>query len=146
MVAHLTTIKSATNHAEQSVELSYDSDTDSFHHLDDEYTPIDDLRHTNGDPRPTNGESLQSTAPHTSTNPTSPGFLDYPPCHGAPSPNTWEPTNEPETPTKVEVQVERHTFIPVSSLAPHTALTNIVEVESTSSSSSNSYHPSDTQL
>jgi hypothetical protein len=42
MVAHLTTIKPATNHAEQSVELSYDSDTNSFHHLDDEYTPIDD--------------------------------------------------------------------------------------------------------
>jgi hypothetical protein len=41
MVAHLTT-KSTTNHVEQSLELSYDSDTNSFHHLDDEYTPIDD--------------------------------------------------------------------------------------------------------
>jgi hypothetical protein len=46
----------------------------------------------------------------------------------------------------VEVQAEHCTFIPVSSLTPHTTLTNIVEVESTSSSSSDSYHPSDAQL
>jgi hypothetical protein len=146
MVAHLTTIQPTTNHAEQSVELSYDSDTNSFHHLDDDYTPINDPRPANSDPQPTKGESSQSITPHTSTNPTSPGFLDYPLHHGAPSPDTREPTNEPEAPAKVEIQVASRTFILVSSLAPHTALTNIVEVESTSSSSSNSYHPSDAQL
>jgi hypothetical protein len=146
MVAHLTTIKPTTNHAKQSMELSYNSDTDSFHHLDDEYTPIDNLRHTNGDPQPTNGESSQSTTPHTSINSTSPGFLDYPLCQRASSPDTREPTNEPEAPTKVEVQTEHHNFIPVSSLTPHTTLTNIMEVEIVSASSSNSYHPSDTQL
>jgi hypothetical protein len=122
-----------------TVELSYDSDTDSFQHLDDTYSPIDDPRHTNG-------ESSKPTTPRASTNPTSPGFLDYPPRHGAPSPDTWEPTNEPEAPTKVEVQVERCTFIPVSSLTPHTTLTNIMEVEIASASSSYSYHPSDAQL
>jgi hypothetical protein len=42
MVAHLTTIEATTNHVEQSLELSYDSDTDSFQHLDDTYSPIDD--------------------------------------------------------------------------------------------------------
>jgi hypothetical protein len=46
----------------------------------------------------------------------------------------------------VEVQVERCTFIPVSSLTPHTTLTNLMEVEIASASSSDSYHPSDTQL
>jgi hypothetical protein len=42
MVAHLTTIKPTTNHAEQPMELSDDSDTYSLQHLDDNYTPIDD--------------------------------------------------------------------------------------------------------
>jgi hypothetical protein len=146
MVAHLTTIKPTTNHAKQSMELSYDSNTDSFHHLDDEYTPIDDPQPTNGDPRPTNGELSQSTTPHTSTNSTSPGFLDYPPHQGAPSPNTREPTNKPEAPMKVEVQAEHCTFILVLSLTPHTTLTNIMEVEIALASSSDSYHPSDAQL
>ena len=146
MVAHLTTIKPTTNHAEQSLKLSYDSDTDSFQHLDDNDSPIDNPRHTNSSPQPTNGESLQPITPHANTNPTSPGFLDYLPHHGAPSPDTREPTNEPEAPAKVEVQVASRTFIPVSSLTPHTTLTNIVEVESTSASSSDSYHPSDAQL
>jgi hypothetical protein len=146
MVVHLTTIKSTTNHAEQSMELSYDSDTDSFHHLDDKYTPINDPQHTDGNPRTTNGKSSQSTTPHTSTNSTSPSFLDYPLCQGAPSPNTREPINKPEAPMKVKVQAEHRTFIPVSSLTPHTTLTNIIEMEITSAFSSNSYHPSDAQL
>jgi hypothetical protein len=46
----------------------------------------------------------------------------------------------------VEAQVAHHTFIPVSSLTSHTTLANIMEVESMSSSSSDSYHPSDAQL
>jgi hypothetical protein len=126
MVVHLTTINPTANHAEQSMELSDDSDTYSLQHLDDDYTPINNLQHTNGNPRPTDGKSSQSTTLYTGTNSTSPGFLDYLPCHGAPSPNTQEPTNEPKAPTKVEVQVKCHTFIPVLSLTPHTTLTNIV--------------------
>jgi len=47
---------------------------------------------------------------------------------------------------KVEVQVAHRTFIPVLSLTPQTTLTNIMEVESTLVSSSDSYHPSDAQL
>jgi hypothetical protein len=49
MVVHLTTIKPTTNHAEQSMELSDNSDTYSLQHLDNDYTPIDNPRHTNGD-------------------------------------------------------------------------------------------------
>jgi hypothetical protein len=146
MVAHLTTIKPTTNHAEQPLELSYDSNTDSFQHLDDNHSPIDDPRHTNGNPRPTNGESSQPITLCANTNSTSPGFLDYLLHQGAPSPDTREPTNKPEAPTKVEAQVAHRTFIPVSSLTPHPTLANIMKVESTSSSSSNSYHPSDAQL
>jgi hypothetical protein len=146
MVAHLTTITPTTNHAEQSMELSNDSDTYSFQHLDDDYTPIDDPRPTNSDLRPTKGESSQSVTPYTNTNSTLPSFLDYPLRHGAPSPDTREPTDKPEAPMKVEVQIECHTFIPVSSLTPNTTLANIVEVEVTSDSSSDSYHPSDAQL
>jgi hypothetical protein len=146
MVVHLTTIKPTTNHAKQSMELSNDSDTYSFQHLDDNYTPIDDLRPTNSDLQPTKGESLQSITLHTNTNTTSPSFLDYPPHHGAPSPDTREPTHEPEAPAKVKVQVECRTFIPVSSLTPNTTLTNIMEVEVMSNSFSDSYHPSNAQL
>jgi hypothetical protein len=47
---------------------------------------------------------------------------------------------------KVEVQVKCCTFIPVLSLTPNTTLANIVEVEVTSDSSSDSYHPSNAQL
>ena len=46
----------------------------------------------------------------------------------------------------MEDQAAHQTFILVSSLAPHTALTNIMKVEIMSVSSSNSYHPSDAQL
>jgi hypothetical protein len=50
MVVHLTTIKTTTNHVKQSVELSDNSNTYSLQHLDDDYTPIDNLQPTNSDP------------------------------------------------------------------------------------------------
>jgi hypothetical protein len=146
MVAHLTTIKPTTNHAEQSMELSNDSDTYSLQYLDDDYTPINNLQHTNSDPQPTNGKPSQSITLHTNTNSTSPSFLDYLPHQGAPSPDTREPTNKLKTPMKVEVQVERCPFISVLSLTPHTAHINKMEVEIELVSSSNSYYPSDAQL
>jgi hypothetical protein len=133
MVVNLTTIKANANHAKQSMELSHDSNTDSFQHLDDNNTPNDHTQHIKA------GTLLPNTM---YTNSLPPGFLDYLPCCGAPSPNTKDPFTQPEAPIKVEVQVAHCTFILVSSLTPHTPITDIMEVEIEMVSFFNSYHPS----
>jgi hypothetical protein len=147
MVACLTTIIES-NHAKQSMGLSYDSDTDSFQHLNDNNTPSGDPWDSNSDPLLTNGNSSKCPTQYTNTNTSSPSFLNYLPCCSAPSPDTQTPSNKPEASTKVEVQTIYRTFILVSSLTPPITLTDKMEVEiaSVSSSSSSFYYPSDTQL
>ena len=73
MFARLTTIKNNDEHLE-SLVVSDTSDTDSLHPMGDQST--DDSR-----------QRAESAAP-SATNPASPGFLDYPPRQGAPSPDT----------------------------------------------------------
>src|SRR5882757_9717163 len=130
MFARLTTLKNNDEHLE-SLVVPDTSDTDSLHPMGDKST--DDSRQR--------AESTASPAANSS----SPGFLDYPPRQGAPSPDTRAASVEFSTPEKVEIQVTNESFIPVSYYASKTPAANKMEVE-IEMVSSNSDHPCDAQL
>src|SRR5882757_2374049 len=131
MFARLTTIKNNDEHL-QSLVVSDSSDTDSLHPMGDKST--DDSR-----------QRAESTA-SPAADPASPGFLDYPPRQGAPSPDTRAVSVEFSTPEKVEIQVTNESFIPVSHYTPEATTAQKMEIEVETVSSSDADYPRDAQL
>ena len=130
MFACLTTVKNNNEHNKPLV-VSDSSDTDSLHSIGDKST---------NDPR----QRAKSTVSPAINSP-SPGFLDYPPRQGAPSPDTQAVSAEFSTPEKVEIQVTNESFVPVSYYASETPTANKMEVE-IETVSSNTDHPCNAQL
>ena len=103
--------------AKQSVVISNASDTDTLPSDDGSVFFMDDDSDGN-DPKNTD----TTTTKKTGTAPS--GFLDIPPSSGAPS------TDRPVEPTaKVEVQIQRKPFIPVSPFTPNSPTPFKMEVE-----------------
>jgi len=128
MFACLTTTKKQDEHIKPLV-ITDTSNTDTLHPMDKSNNP--------------HQHAKQAVPP--AINPIPAGFLNYPPCQGAPSPDTQGPFAEFSTPEKVEIQITTKSFTPVSyytSKKP-AAIKMEVEIETVSS---NANHPGNTQL